>query len=245
MKLWLAFLWIFGVPWWWKVGCVCEGGGGGRTNNSIWWSIRFFIYHELSLSNHANILYIQHACRNRSVYWHIWRLFTYTCILYTYITRLSSYSCFYSRLKCLPKAYFTNTPHKNIITESQEVFFIQRVKEQRPWSINIATCRKTGSMVHEYSWENNMASMLVVVYIIQLILHHISPSGGSSHWVVTEDGRIQAQVHTLHLNLDYSIILTDIWLSINGVDTDVGWQQYMREQRSIIISICCSHVILE
>lgn len=102
-----------------KGGVCLWGRGGGRTNNSIWWSIRFFIYHELSLSNHANILYIQHACRNRSVYWHIWRLFTYTCILYTYITRLSSYSCFYSRLKCLPKAYFTNTPHKNIITESQ------------------------------------------------------------------------------------------------------------------------------
>lgn len=42
-----------------------------------------------------------------------------------------------------------------------------------------------------------MASMLVVVYIIQLILHHISPSGGSSHWVVTEDGRIQAQLDTV------------------------------------------------
>lgn len=39
-----------------------------------------------------------------------------------------------------------------------------------------------------------MASIVVVVYMVQLILHHISPSGGSSHWVVTEDGRIQAQV---------------------------------------------------
>lgn len=43
----------------------------------------------------------------------------YMYIIHIYITRLSSYSCFYSRLKCLPKAYFTNTPHKNIITESQ------------------------------------------------------------------------------------------------------------------------------
>ncbi|XP_062591170.1 tetratricopeptide repeat protein 17-like [Saccostrea cucullata] len=42
-----------------------------------------------------------------------------------------------------------------------------------------------------------MASMLVVVYMVQLILHHISPSGGSSHWVVTEDGRIQAQLDTV------------------------------------------------
>ncbi|XP_048779550.1 tetratricopeptide repeat protein 17-like isoform X2 [Ostrea edulis] len=42
-----------------------------------------------------------------------------------------------------------------------------------------------------------MASMLVVVYMVQLILHNVSPSGGSSHWVVTEDGRIQAQLDTV------------------------------------------------
>nr|XP_022314692.1 tetratricopeptide repeat protein 17-like isoform X1 [Crassostrea virginica] len=42
-----------------------------------------------------------------------------------------------------------------------------------------------------------MASIVVVVYMVQLILHHISPSGGSSHWVVTEDGRIQAQLDTV------------------------------------------------
>lgn len=69
--------------------------------------------------------------------------------------------------------------------------------------VNNATCWKSnGSFIsHKYSWENNMASMLVVVYMVQLILHNVSPSGGSSHWVVTEDGRIQAQVQIQQLKL--------------------------------------------
>ena len=81
------------------------------------------------------------------------------------------------------------------------------------------------SAIHKYSWENNMASIVVVVYMVQLILHHISPSGGSSHWVVTEDGRIQAQVLSALPEMNLLPYVGFILECQRSWHFDVGWQR--------------------
>ncbi|KAK3103819.1 hypothetical protein FSP39_022148 [Pinctada imbricata] len=43
-----------------------------------------------------------------------------------------------------------------------------------------------------------MAACTPVLLAILLIFHQLDPSGGSSHWIVTEDGRVQAQLDTVY-----------------------------------------------